>query len=455
MMPNARQIAVDLLYQLESSRNTLDMLLERAEPLFDQLDRVDRALAHALIFGVARWQGQLDWFLGELLQRPGKKLDPWIRIVLRMGLFQILHLDRIPNSAAVNTAVDLVKANDRKWAAGFVNGVLRTATRKTRPTTPGPEMSDDPVAGLAVRHAFPSWLIARWIHRWGFEQTQSLCMALNRIPPVTLRTNTTKTTRDALIDALAHEVKSILPALHSPEGIHCVAPARPIKQWDAYAAGWFQVQGEAAQLVSHYLQVRPGQRVWDACAGMGTKTAHLAQLMNNHGELTATDLASAKLQKLDADLKRLGISCVRTRRLDLEHADRLNGLPLFDRILIDAPCTGLGVLQKNPDGKWRTRAADIGACAAKQLTLLTNAASHLRPDGRLVYAVCSLEPEENEGVVESFLQKHPDFVIDSVDISSLMNTQNLMTSKGFLRTLPHRHQMDGFFAAALKRRNQP
>lgn len=430
------------------------MLLEQTEPLFDQLGRADRALAHALIFGVARWQGRLDWILDGLLQRPAKRLDPWIRIVLRMGLFQILYLDRIPNSAAVHTAVELVKTNDRKWAAGLVNGVLRTATRQTEPT-PMPEPSDDPVAGLAIRHAFPSWLIARWIQRWGFDETRSLCMSLNRIPPITLRTNTLKTTRDALIDALDQEVKSILPTLYSPEGIHCVAPHRPIKKWNTYAAGWFQVQDEAAQIVSYYLQVRPGHRVWDACAGVGTKTAHLAQLMNNSGELTATDLASVKLKKLDADLKRLGISCVRTRRLNLQHPDQLNGLPLFDRILVDAPCTGLGVLQKNPDGKWRIRAADIGASARKQLAMLTNAASYLRPGGRLVYAVCSLEPEENERLIESFLQKHPDFVIPSADISSIMNARKLMTSEGFLRTVPHQHQMDGFFAAALKRRNQP
>lgn len=453
-MPNARQIAADLLFRLQDSRDTLDMFLERAEPLFNQLDRADRALAHALIFGVSRWQGQLDWILEGLLQRPDKKLDPWVRTILRMGLFQIGHLDRIPNSAAVHTAVELAKTNNRKWAAGFINGVLRAAIRQTEPK-PMPALDDDPVAALAIRHAFPFWLIERWIRRWGFDATQSLCIALNRIPSITLRTNTLKTTRDALIGALRHEVKSIRPTQSSPAGIHCASPRRSIQQWDAYAAGWFQVQDEAAQMVSYYLQVRPGQRVWDACAGVGTKTAHMAQLMNNQGELTATDLTSAKLHKLEADLQRLGIACVRTRRLDLEHPDQLNGLPLFDRILVDAPCTGLGVLQKNPDGKWRTREADIGACAAKQLAMLTNAAKHLRPDGRLVYAVCSVEPEENEGVIESFLQKHPDFVIYAPDISSTANTQNLMTSKGFLRTLPHQHQMDGFFAAALKRRNQP
>ena len=452
VMPNARRIAADILYELLDGKQTLDTLLNRAEPKLSGLPRPERALTHALIFGVLRWQGQLDWILGRLLQHPKRKLDPWIRIVLRLGLFQIHHLDRVPDSAAVNTAVELVKSK-HKWAAGFVNGVLRSAARQTRPL-PFPDSDQDPINALAVRHAFPSWLISRWLDRWGMETTQALCSAVNRIPPITIRTNTLKTTRSALCEALQSEVKALSCTNHSPEGIQCTSALRPIPAWTAYREGWFQIQDEAAQIVGHLLAPQPGHRVWDVCAGLGTKTAHLAQLMDDRGRLTASDLDPLKLASLETEMQRLGITCVETGVLDATGPVRFADAALYDRILVDAPCTGLGVLQKNPDGKWRTRIDDIDACARRQLRLLSAACEHLRPEGILVYAVCSMEPEENEILVRSFLQNHPEFVIHLPDITSVANARKLMTSEGFLRTQPHHHKMDGFFAAALRRRNR-
>ncbi len=451
MTPTARQFAAQILHELQCGRQTLDTLLERAGPLLHQMRRSDRALAHALIYGVLRWQAQLDWTIGHLLQRPGKKLDPWVRVVLRLGLFQIDHLDRIPGSAVVHTAVELVKHNNRRWAAGFVNGVLRNALRRTGPL-PMPSIDKDPVAGLAVRYAFPPWLMSRWIDRWGVESTAALCDAVNQIPAITLRSNTLKTHRSDLIDALQCEVSSVSPTHHSPEGLRLVSPDRSIDQWPSYRQGWFQVQDEAAQIISHYLEPLPGMRIWDVCAGLGTKTAHIAQLMNNQGQLLASDIELEKLKKLTREMERLGIFCVTTRRVDAQSSELIDDLPLFDRILIDAPCSGLGVLQKNPDGKWRTTATDIDACAHRQKAMLINAAKYLHPEGILVYAVCSVEPEENEQVVRSFLQKHPEFVIHFPEMASVADAQQLTTPEGFLQTLPHQHQMDGFFAAAFKRR---
>lgn len=450
-MPNARQIAAEILHDLECGNHTLDTLLERYDPLLRRLQRPDRALAHALIFGVLRWQSRLDWTLGHLLRKPKKKLDPWVRIVLRMGLFQIDYLNRIPDSAVVHTAVDLVKTNNRKWAAGFVNGVLRNALRRTKPP-PLPDIDKDPVAALAVGYAFPPWLASRWIKRWGIDSTRALCDAVNQIPDITVRANTLKTTRAKLIESLQSEVKSIAPTRHSPEGVRLVSPDRPIDKWPAYQQGWFQVQDEAAQIISHYLDPHPGMRIWDACAGLGTKTGHIAQLINDQAGVLASDLDSEKLKKLDREMQRLGVSCVATRPLDLQSPDSVDDLPFFDRILIDAPCSGLGVLQKNPDGKWRSTSDDIDICAKRQLAILANAVKHLQPEGILVYAVCSVEPEENEWVVRSFLQKHRDFVIHFPEMTSVSGARKLMTPEGFLLTLPHQNQMDGFFAAAFKRR---
>jgi 16S rRNA (cytosine967-C5)-methyltransferase len=453
-MPTARQIAAEILHDLDGGTHTLDALLERNDPLLRQLQRHDRALAQTLIFGVLRWQNRLDWTLGHLLRQPKKKLDPWVRIVLRMGLFQIDHLDRIPDSAVVHSSVDLVKTNNRRWAAGFVNGVLRNALRRTEPP-PLPDIDKDPVAGLSVRYAFPPWLISRWIKRWGKDSTRALCDAVNQIPEITARANTLKTTRANLIESLQDEVKSIATTSHSPEGVRFVSPGRPIDKWPAYQQGWFQVQDEAAQIISHYLDPHPGMHIWDACAGLGTKTGHIAQLIKDQGGLLASDLNSGKLKKLKREMQRLGVSCVTTRRLDLQSPEQVDDLPLFDRILIDAPCSGLGVLQKNPDGKWRITAADIDTCANRQLAILTNAVKRLRPEGILVYAVCSVEPEENEWVVRSFLHKHREFVIHFPEMMSVSGARTLMTSEGFLQTLPRQNQMDGFFAAAFKRRIKP
>jgi 16S rRNA (cytosine967-C5)-methyltransferase len=247
-------------------------------------------------------------------------------------------------------------------------------------------------------------------------------------------------------------VASVSPTRHSPEGVRLVSPNRPIDKWSAFQKGWFQVQDEAAQIISHFLDPRPGMRIWDACAGLGTKTAHIAQLADNRARLLASDLESEKLKKLKLEMQRLGISCVTTRPLDVQSPKPIDDLPLFDRILVDAPCSGLGVLQKNPDGKWRTTASDIDACARRQRAILSNMVKYLHPEGVLVYAVCSVEPEENELVIRRFLQKHPEFVIHFPELTSVANARELMTPEGFLQTLPHQNQMDGFFAAALARR---
>jgi 16S rRNA (cytosine967-C5)-methyltransferase len=450
-MPNARQIAAEILHALDCGNQTLDAQLERNDALLSQLQRADRALAHALIFGVLRWQSRLDWRLDHLLRKPKKKLDVWVQIVLRMGLFQIDHLDRIPDSAVVHTAVDLVKSNNRKWAAGLVNAVLRNALRRSE-LPPTPDVDNDPVAGMAIRYAFPPWLVSRWIAHWGIESTKSLCRAVNQIPAISIRSNTLKTTRERLMTSLQGEARSICPTRHSPEGIRVISPDRSIDRWPAYRQGLFQVQDEAAQIISHVLDPAQGMRIWDACAGLGTKTGHIAQLIKDHGWVLASDLDREKLKKLNREMGRLGVSCVATRPLDLASSAPVVDVPLFHRILVDAPCSGLGVLQKNPDGKWRTREADIAICAARQLAMLSNAVKHLAPGGILVYAVCSVEPEENERVARSFLQKHREFVIHLPEMIFVADAQKLVTPEGFLRTLPHQNQMDGFFAAAFKRR---
>jgi 16S rRNA (cytosine967-C5)-methyltransferase len=448
---SARRIALDILTQVSHGRQTLDHWLDEADTNLTQLNPTDRALAHALIYGTLRWQGRLDYQIDRLAKKPGR-IDPMVRTILRMALFQIHHLERVPESAAVNTAVELAKQTGRAWSAGFVNGLLRRSAAM-RDRIDWPNMQTAPDLAVAVRYAVPRWLAIRWIERYGLEETQRLCNAMNTIPSITIRTNTLKTNRRDLIDAIQEETRRIDPTRHSPEGIALSGLNAPLPCWPAFRNGWFQVQDEAAQIVSHFLSPQPGETVWDACAGMGTKTGHLAQLMENRGTLIATDRYTSKLDRLGKEMQRLGITMVKPHCLNLSAAvPAAADLPLFDRILVDAPCSGLGVLQKNPDGKWNASPEELEQFRRRQLAILEHVCSHLRPDGVLVYAVCSFEPEENGDVVNAFLQMHPEFAIHHPSMKKVTRPEHLLTCEGWLNTFPHRHGMDGFFAAAFIRK---
>ena len=450
-MTQARNIASNVLYRCQSGKHTLDHVLSQADQQIQRLHRVDRALLHAIVYGVLRWQARLDWVIDHLTLRPGKRIDPLVRVILRMGVFQIHYLERIPISAAVNTCVELTKKKQRKWASGFVNSVLRRAADRGK-EIPWPDRNNDPIAFMSIFHAFPQWLISRWIGYWGMDETEALCKAINTIPPITIRTNTLRVDRRRLMEHIQTEAKGVSPTAHSPEGISFSSVSHPLAHWKAFQKGWFQVQSEAPQCIAHLLDVSSGHRVWDACAGLGTKTAHLAQRMENKGHIVATDLSANKLDELKVEMRRLGITIVDPLQLDLAQPPAHWHYSPYDRILVDAPCSGLGVLQKNPDGKWRSNPTVIQNNSHQQLTLLDNAAVHLKPKGIMVYAVCSIEPEENEQVIQGFLQKHPEFAIDQPKLDQVMDRKELLTSEGFVKTLPHQHQMDGFFAAALKKR---
>jgi len=446
-MTSARQIAFNILNLTQEGRHTLDHWLEKAETRINLLNKPDRALVHTLVYGTLRWQGRLDFIIDQLTQK-SRRIDPQVRTILRLGLFQLHHLDRVPVSAAVNTSVNLAKHNHRSWAAGFVNGLLRRASRDAA-AIHWPDWNRSPYDALAARQSLPHWLAGRWIKRWGLEDARQMADRINTIPTITLRVNTLKTTREQLIQTITSDTQSCTPTPHSPDGVRLGSSSGRLVQWPAFDQGLFQIQDEAAQLVSRCLTPRPDDTVWDACTGLGTKAAHLAQLMGNRGRIMASDVSAQKIERLSAEMGRLGITNVTGRTLDLLKHDLPSDLPLFDAILLDAPCSGLGVLQKNPDGKWRTRPQDLMRCHDRQIKMLEQVSRYLRPGGRLVYAVCSFEPEENELVLKAFLQKHPEFAIDTARLEAATQPEKLISKEGWLTTLPHRHGMDGFFAALL------
>ncbi len=449
MTPNARLIALNILNSLGPESGTLDQALDAAFSGVPDMSQRDKNLVFSIVYGVLRQQRRLDWMLSHFLKTGGGNVDAPVRNILRIGLFQIMFLSRIPDSAAVNTSVELTKIIKKPWATRFVNGVLRNAVRGYAAISlPDPKAC--PELAIAVEHSMPDWLVSRWIARFGLSQTLRLCNVVNNIPPITLRANTLKTTRDDLLCAMTGHVREADITSLSPEGLRLHHPEAPVSALPGFSEGWFQVQDEAAQLVTMLLNPQPGETVLDACAGMGGKTGHIAQQMHNQGRVMALDIRQDKLKKIRAEMIRLGISIVETGCHDLTQMP----LPrdcLYDRALLDAPCSGLGVLRRNPDIKWRSSLDRIRHCAAEQLRLLDQVSRYVKPGGCIVYAVCSTEPEENEAVIESFLQRRPEYRVDDGAGDMPCGIALPMDVCGYLRTFPHQHDMDGFFAVRLKK----
>jgi len=452
MGADGRKAALTLLSELEQNRHTnLDQLLETRKKSDHDVPRRDRALRQALVFGVLRTRNRLDWINRHHSKTPFRKIDPIIKNILRLGIYQLLCMDRIPASAAVNTAVELAKGAAAPWTVKFVNGLLRNVARDPEAVR-FPDMSSDPVQALSVRKSLPKWMVARWLARWGQEECVRLCATLNAIPPLSLRTNTLMTTRLDLIESLKSVSSEVTPTPHSPEGIALQGMHTELTAMPGFTAGAFQVQDEAAQLIAHCLTLKPGQRVLDACAGLGGKTGHIAQLLENRGYIMALDTAGRKLAALQKEMQRLGVTIVKTARHDWRIPADPAVLGIFDRVLLDAPCSGLGVLRRNPDTRWQRTALDLKRFAGRQQVFLNHMAPLVKPGGLLVYAVCSMEPEENEQVVQHFLNQNKNFNQVAISMEAVHAQAALTGADRCLRTFPHRHAMDGFFAASLQRR---
>jgi 16S rRNA (cytosine967-C5)-methyltransferase len=447
---NPRKTSLYILNTLDQGNKTLDHVLDEVLSQHTFFPKKDRALLQAIVYGVLRWRAKLDWIIDYFSKTRLSQIDPKVMNILRMALFQVIYLDRIPVSAAVNTSVEMAKSLAEPYVVRFVNGLLRNAARNYK-QVPFPDENSDPVSALAVKKSFPKWLIERWLDRFGLEETVLLCDAINTIPPLTVRCNTLKTRRETLLMLLEKDVEKVEITGVAPDGVFFFNPKKSIPEIKAFEDGLFQVQDEAAQLVTFLLNPKPGETVLDACAGLGGKTGHISQMMNNRGELIAMDNNMNKLHRLQSEMVRLGISMVTPLTYDLNDPAAAKSIKKFDRILLDAPCSGLGVLRRNPDAKWRTLEQDLIRHAKRQTIFLDNLSHQVKPEGFLVYCVCSTEPEENESVIKGFLKKHKDFAIEKNPEGLPYEARSLLTGNGYLKTFPHLHNMDGFFAVCMKR----
>ena len=442
---NPRQAACETLLRIRKEGGFADRLID-IELSNGILSGPDRGLYAELVYGVLRRQGTLDHILQQLLEKPMVELDPLALVILRIGLYQLTCLDRIPESAAVNESVNLAKLIT-PGTSGLINAVLRNYLRR-RDTISFPDINTNPAAAIAARHSQPEWLVEQWIGQLGVSEAQLLAEASSQQPPLTLRINTLRTNRDELLREFEQQGIDATPCRFSPDGI-VIAGRYTINTLPGFDAGLFAVQDEASQLAGQLLGAEPGERIWDTCCAPGGKSCHIAQLMDDRGELIATDISRSKLTLVQDSIRRLGISSVSTAVADLHQPDTFPD-GYFDRILLDAPCSGLGVIRRNPEAKWRLFSGDITRLAAVQKTFLKNAAVRLKPGGTLLYSTCSTSEAENELVVEDFLLHHPGFVLENLN-DLFPAWRDLFAFYGMFRVWPHRHGMDGFFAARIKR----
>jgi len=448
-----RKYALEILLDIDDGKS-------RASDLIDQIIKKhgfpeqDRSFLTELVYGTIRWQENLDWIMTQFIT-PAKlrKTQPEILEILRLGIYQLLHLDGVADYAAVSESVELAKKYGNKGASGFVNAILRNVIR-SKDKIKYPDINKDAIKYISVKYSHPDWMVQRWIDRYGIEQTIAICSANNERPPLFLRANTLKVSLQQLIESLESEGVSA-SAGNIPESVEITDLGSSLDGLSAYKQGLFQVQDESSMLAAYILDPKPEEIVLDACSAPGGKSTHIAELMQNKGKVLSFDIDGKRLDMINESSQRLGISIIETHEGDARNiADMLESK--VDRALVDAPCTGLGVLRRRVEARWRRIPEQIEEFSRLQYEILEGVSRCVKSGGVLLYCTCTIEPEENEGVVAKFLESHPDFELQSVlpflpkDVNNL---DNIVSEEGYLHTYPHLHNMDGFFAARMVRIN--
>ncbi len=437
-----RGLAVKILNRIDRTDAYMDKLLE-IEIKNSELQGADKALLFEIVHGVIRWLGRIDWILNGFYKGQFSKCIPNVKNAMRVALYQILWLDKIPDYAAVNEAVNFVKKLQGQKPADLTNAVLRNIIRsKNGIRYANPD--EDLITYLSAYYSHPVWLVKRWVNRFGREFTEHLMIANNNKPVLTLRVNHIKTNKGELQGLLDKVNLKYNPILHL-ENFITLDNLTNIADWEYFGKGYFAIQDESTGFSTRLLDAKPGMRVLDMCAAPGGKTADLADIMNNEGEIVAIDRYDARMQILKNNLDRLGVSNVIPV---VENANDYSDDEGFDKILLDAPCSGLGTLTKKPDIKWKKEIIDLHKITKVQSELLKKAGSLLKVGGHIVYSTCTIEPDENYEIVKEFLFSNPNFKLVSAKDNF---EEKFIDTNGCVQTYPHIHKIDGAFAAKIER----
>lgn len=444
--PNSRSLAFLALKNVYQQKAYTDMALNRVLKSVDkslEVSQTDRNFACELVYGIVRRQRTLDTLIDLLGKKKAAQQPPDLRIILHLGLYQLRYLDRIPASAAVNTSVELAKENGISKLGGVVNGLLRSYIRQAESGDPL-QLPADPISSLGIKHSFPDWIVQTWLEQLSMEEVDQLLAWFNRSPKIDLRVNLLKASIEQVENALSDAGISVERIPNLPQGLRLENPGS-VTDLPGYKQGWWMIQDSSAQLVTHLLDPQPGEMIIDACAAPGGKTTHIAELMGDNGQIIASDRATKRLNKVRENAARLQLNSIKIEVGDSRELERFHHLA--DRVLLDAPCSGLGTLHKRPDIRWRQTNQAVESLFELQTELIEQTALCVKPKGVLVYATCTLNVLENEKVVQSFLTNNSNWSMDPNNAIA----QNWATSEGWIKIYPHQSNMDGFFMVRLVR----
>lgn len=440
---NVRDAALSILLAVDKNQAYSNLLLNETIKRH-KIEAKDRALLTEITYGTLQHKMTLDYYLEPFIRG---SIDHWVRWLLRISLYQIHYLTRIPPHAAVNEAVEIAKRRGHRGIASMVNGILRSVLRSGVPST---DDIADPIERLSIETSHPVWLVQRFVDNYGLAVATEMLHENNRPPVQTVRVNKTKSTVEQAIAELNSEGLTAKQSDVIPECLH-ITNGQPART-KAFKEGMITIQDESSMIPANVLNPTPGMRVLDMCAAPGGKTTHIAEIMKNEGSILATDLHPHKLDLIDHNTERLGLDIVETAPIDGRKAPEFLQAASFDAILVDAPCSGLGVMRRKPDIKYTKREEDLESLQKIQLALLDAATKVLKTDGKLVYSTCTVDIQENEGTVQAFLTAHPE--MEAIQLESLPTKLAEKQANGMLQVFPQDFGSDGFFVAAFRKKGE-
>lgn len=444
----AREIIVDILHEIDSEDAYSNIVLKKTLDEYKGLIIKDKNLITEITNGTIKYTRRLDYVINHFSKIPIKKMKPVIRYTLRMSVYQILFLDKVPNSAVCNEAVKIVKKRNMGSLSGFVNGILRNIVRHSE-TIPYPDSLSNSIEYLGIMYSFPDWMIKLWLGNYSYEFVEELCKSLNESPDVSIRINNLLTSKENLrIDlekegVIVQEGKLALEALRIRGGAS-------ISSLESFKKGHFTVQDESSMLVSHVLDPKPGEQILDVCGAPGGKTTHMAELMSNRGTVVSGDIYAHKLELIEQAARRMEHKIIQPVLQDATK-ENVDYISKFDRILIDAPCSGLGIIHKKADIRWKKQYKDIKELTKIQKKIIATCSKYVKPGGIMIYSTCTISSLENEQMVEWILE-NLDFELESINEYIPESLHNECTKKGYIQIFPNDANTDGFFISRLRKR---
>lgn len=443
-MKNVRELALEALLNVEKKQAYSNLLVNNYLDS-GKLNKKDAGLFTEIVYGTIQRTMTIDYYLTPYIGKQ-KKLEDWVKVLLRLTLYQMLYLDKVPERAAIYEAVEIAKKKGHKGVASVVNGVLRSIQRQGVPDL---EAMKNDVDRISIATSHPRWMVEKWIEQYGVENTERMC-EMNLVPPSqTVRVNTAKASVEDVIAMLKAQGFDVEKGEVAEESI--VSNKGNLAYSNAFKNGFITIQDESSMLVGRTLGAEPGQTVYDSCAAPGGKTTHIAELMKGTGTVISTDLHEHKVKLIKEQADRLGLTNIEVKAMDSRKAQEVFHSEMFDKILVDAPCSGFGVIRRKPDLKYTKTMQDVKQLATIQSAILAEVAPLVKKGGTLVYSTCTIDKEENTEVVKAFLENNPDFEIDMSIKDLVPHKLEAYIQDGMLQLLPHYFGTDGFFIVRLKR----